>query len=155
MDVPSQLLDLAKSNIVVQWLCVISVVLLIGTNTATKLKGPFGGIARWIRSIGDARGAREVEERRALRARMLQEAQEGREYVAQELSELRSKVDELLLDRDALAELVEVHLGWDYDRKQQLIELGVPVHQIPAAPPLRVARKKPQVSGQMEPHPLT
>jgi hypothetical protein len=34
-----------------------------------------------------------------------------------------------------------VHLGWDFDRKQQLIDLGVPVQSIPPAPPLRLIKK--------------
>lgn len=150
MDIPSNVLSLVKDNIVVQWLCAISVVLLIGTNTATKLKGPVGGFARWIRHVGDSRGRREIEERRALRTRMVQEAQEGREYVAQELKNLKTKVDELLLDREAIADLVDVHLGWDYERRKQLIDLGVPVHQIPPAPPLRLIKKM-QVNDENPP----
>ena len=142
-DLPANLLALVKDNIVVQWVCVISVVLLIGTNTATKLKGPFGTLARAIRKIGDNRGNREVEERRELRARMITEAQEGRQYVERELTELKAQVEMLMSEREVLAGQIEDHLGWDYDRKLQLIELGVPVREIPPAPPLRVMRKPP------------
>lgn len=144
-DLPSNILAIVKDNPIVQWACIALVLLFISSHAATKLKGPVGVLARWLRRIGDRRTQREIEERQSSRQRLLEQAQEGREYVARELSDLRSKVEELLEDRETLADLVEVHLGWDYDRKIQLIELGVPVSLIPPAPPLRL--KRPQVSG--------
>jgi len=144
-DLPSTLLDSVKNNPVVQWAVIGFVVVFLTTNAATRLKGPVGGAARWLRQLGSRRVNREVAERQAARQQLLDQAQEGREYVARELKELKERVEELLIDREALADLVDVHLGWDYDRKQQLIELGVPVHTIPPAPPLRVI-KNTQVS---------
>jgi len=144
-DLPSNLLDSVKDNPVVQWAVIGFIVVFLTTNAATRLKGPIGAAARGLRRIGSRRVNREVAERQAAREQLLAQAQEGREYVARELKELKERVEELLIDREALADLVDVHLGWDYDRKQQLIELGVPVHTIPPAPPLRVI-KNTQVS---------
>ena len=147
-DLPSTLLDSVKDNPVVQWAVIGFIVVFLTTNAATKLKGPVGGAARALRKLGSRRTAREAAERQAARQALITQAQEGREYVARELKDLKEKVEELLIDREALADLVDQHLGWDYDRKQQLIEMGVPVHQIPPAPPLRVIRTtNPQVSS--------
>lgn len=139
-SIPTELWDAVKDNIVVQWVLIIVFILLVGTNTATKLKGPLGAFARWVRKVGEARENREAAERRAARQKLLQSAQEGREYVEREMADLRARVDYLMLEREALIELVDVHLGWDYDRRKQLIDLGVPLTEIPPAPPLRVIR---------------
>lgn len=143
-ELPSTLLDSVKDNPVVQWAVIGFVVVFLTTNAATRLKGPVGVAARALRKMGTRRTTREVAERRAAREAMLSQAQEGREYVARELKDLKEKIEELLVDREALADLVDVHLGWDYDRKAQLIELGIPVQSIPPAPPLRLARKAQQ-----------
>jgi hypothetical protein len=145
-DIPSNLLDSVKDNPVVQWAVIGFVVVFLTTNAATRLKGPVGAAARWLRKVGARRVNREVAERQLARQQLIDQAQEGREYVARELKELKDKVEELLIDREALADLVDQHLGWDYDRKAQLIEMGVPVHAIPPAPPLRVI-KNTQVSS--------
>jgi hypothetical protein len=141
-ELPSNLLDSVKDNPVVQWAVIGFVVVFLTTNAATRLKGPVGVAARALRKMGTRRTSREVAERRAAREALLTQAQEGREYLARELAELKAKVEELLVDREALAGLVEVHLGWDYDRKCQLIDLGVPVQSIPPAPPLRLIRSR-------------
>lgn len=138
MDIPADLLGAVKDNPVVQWFLVIVFILLVGTNTATKLKGPLGMFARWVRSVGENRSAREAQERRRARERLLTEAREGREYVNGELDDLRAKVGDLMSHRSALETLVDMHLGWDYDRRKQLIDMGVDPTSIPLAPPLRV-----------------
>lgn len=140
-DIPTQLFDLVKDNIVVQWFLVIVFILLVGTNTATKLKGPVGGFARWVRQLGEERENREAQERRAARQKLLQTAVEGREYVEREMAEMRAKIDELLAARESQADLVDHHLVWDYERKLQLINMGVPLKDIPAAPPLRIVKR--------------
>lgn len=141
-QIPTQLWDSVKDNIVVQWFMVIIFILLVGTNTATKLKGPLGGFARWIRKIGENRDEREAQERRKARERMIAEARGDREYVDRELHDLKTKVDSLMSHREAAEALVDLHLGWDYDRRKDLIDLGVKPTDIPVAPPLRVTARR-------------
>lgn len=139
--IPAEMWDLVKGNIVVQWFLVIVFILIVGTNTATKIKGPLGGFARWMRSVGEARENREAEERRQARQKLLQSAQEGREYVEREIRELKETIHALMDERQQREELVDQHLGWDYDRRLQLINAGVPLNDIPPAPPLRSNRQ--------------
>lgn len=141
--IPAELWNAVADNVVAQWFLVIVFILLVGTNTATKVKGPLGSFARWMRSIGQARENKEAQERRQARQKLLMSAKEGREYVEREMAELHTKIDSLLSERDALGSLVDNHLGWDYDRRLQLINLGVPLEDIPPAPPLRVNRPNP------------
>jgi hypothetical protein len=146
--IPSQLLDLVKDNIVVQWVLAAAFILTVGTNTATKIKGPIGGLARWVRTIGEKRDEREASERREKRLRILQEAAEGREYVQTEIEQLRGQIGYLYQNQEALEGLIRVHLGWDYERIRQLTALGVKAGEIPAPPPLRVELRNPDTVPQ-------
>lgn len=136
---PSSLIDLVKDNVVVQWCLVVAVILTIGTNTATKLKGPVGAVARWVQNLGERRVNREVEERRRARQQLLRQAAEGRDFYEQELTGLREQLDDALDERDALARLIRQHMGWDHDRVQDLITRGMRPGDIPTPPPLRVS----------------
>jgi len=137
-EVPAEFLEIVKDNVVVQWFLAAVVILLIGTNTATKLRGPLGSFARWVRSIGEQRENREAEERRTARRKLLLAASEGREYVDQEIGGLKTKIEELYEHQRGLEALVREHLGWDYDRIQQLIGMGVRPGDIPTPPSLRM-----------------
>jgi hypothetical protein len=148
-DIPNDLLSLVKDNVIVQWCLVVSVILIIGTNTATKLKGPIGTVARWVQSWGEKRAEREAVERRERRQKLITEAGIHRDLVERELSSLHGKVEEMFTDRDAMERLIRDHLGWDYDRTEQLIRLGINPRDIPAAPPLRVIF--PERPGQLMP----
>lgn len=141
---PSALLDLVKDNVIVQWFLVVIFILTVGTQTATKLKGPFGKVARWAQSLGERRVNREVEERRKRRERMVQQAAEGRAYADQEISSLREQLDDALDREDALARLIREHMGWDHDRVAELITRGVRPGDIPTPPPLRVPWRAPR-----------
>lgn len=145
---PSQLLSLVKDNIVVQWFLIIIFILTVGTNTATKIKGPIGSAARWARSLGEKRDEREAAERRQKRLALLQEAAEGREYVQDEIEQLREQIGYLYDNQHKLETLIRVHLGWDYERIRQLIALGVKPGEIPNPPPLRVELKDPDTAPQ-------
>jgi hypothetical protein len=134
----STLLDPVKDNIVVQWCLIAAVLLTVGTNTATKLKGPIGGLARAAQKLGQRRVNREAAERRKARQQMLQRATEGRAFADQEIESLHNQLDEALDERDALARLIREHMGWDFDRVQDLINRGVRPGDIPTPPPLRV-----------------
>lgn len=135
---PASLLNIVKDNVLVQWFLVAVFMLTVGTSTAEKIKGPIGGFSRWIRSLGAARENREAEERREARRKLLTAASEGREYVNQEIEGLKRQIQELYEHQDALARLIREHLGWDFDRVQQLIAQGVRPGDIPTPPPLRV-----------------
>lgn len=141
--IPGQLFDAVKDNIVVQWFLIIVFVLLVGTNTATKLSGPLGKFARWVRTIGEKRDEREASERREKRLRLIQEAAEGRDYVQTEIQQLQEQISYLYSNQGQLENLIRVHLGWDYERVRQLISLGVNPGDIPNPPPLRVELKDP------------
>lgn len=145
---PDKILDLVKDNVIVQWFLVVVFILLVGTNTATKLKGPIGGFARWVRSIGEQRDEREAVERREKRLRFLQEATEGREYVQAEIDQQREQIAYLYENQRKLESLIRAHLGWDYERVRQLIALGVTPGDIPTPPPLRVELKDPDTVPQ-------
>jgi hypothetical protein len=139
MEVPVEsIFDAVKDNVVVQWFLVVMFILLVGTNTAARIKGPLGDLARWVSKVGESRDNREAAERRRARQRLLQEAKEGREYIEGEMKDLKEKVEDLINHREAMENLVNNHLSWDYDRRRQLIELGVSNAEIPPAPPLRV-----------------
>lgn len=139
--IPADLWAVVGDNIVVQWFLVIVFILLVGTNTATKVKGPLGAFARWMRRFGEAREDKEAQERRQARQKLLQSAQEGREYVEREIAELKDAIHDLMDERQRQQELVDNHLGWDYDRRLQLINAGVSLADIPPAPPLRAAHR--------------
>jgi hypothetical protein len=135
---PDQLWEAVKDNPVVQWFLVVVFILLVGTNTAARLKGPVGGFARWVRRIGEARENREAVERREARRKLIQAASEGREYVHREIDAMKAEIDTLYQNQDALQRLIRDHLGWDYDRVQDLIRRGVRPGDIPTPPPLRI-----------------
>lgn len=141
---PSALLDLVKDNIVVQWFLVVVVILTVGTNTATKLKGPLGSVARWAQKLGERRVNREAEERRQKRQQVFQQANEDIEYLRQVVASLNQQLDDAWDERDALVRLVREHMGWDHDRVQQLINFGVRPGDIPTPPPLRVSYRAPR-----------
>jgi Sec-independent protein translocase protein TatA len=145
---PLQLLEVVKDNVIVQWFLVVVFILLVGTNTATKLKGPLGGFARWVRSIGEKRDEREASERRAKRLALLQDAAEGREYVQAEINQHKEQIRYLYQNQQAMEMLIRAHLGWDYERVRQLISLGVSPSEIPSPPPLRVELKDPDTVPQ-------
>lgn len=136
--------DAVRENVVVQWFLAMIFIVLVGTNTATRLKGPIGDLARWARKFGENKDNREAAERRKVRQRMLQDAKDGRDYVDREIGDLKAKVQALMDDRSKQDSLVEEHLGWDYDRRRQLIDNGVPLKDIPPAPPLRVSFEAPK-----------
>lgn len=135
---PDQLWEAVKDNPVVQWFLVVCFILLVGTNTATKLKGPLGGFARWIKKVGEARENREAAERREARQKLIQIATEGREYVNHEIKGLKDEIEVLYDNQETMSRLIREHLGWDYDRVQDLIGRGVRPGDIPTPPPLRV-----------------
>jgi hypothetical protein len=141
---PSSLIDLVKDNVIVQWCLIVAVILTIGTNTATKLKGPVGAAARWFQRLGERRVNREVEERRRARQQLLKQAAEGRAFADQEITSLNEQLDAALDERDALARLIREHMGWDHDRIRELITFGVRPGDIPTPPPLRVIRRAPR-----------
>jgi hypothetical protein len=141
---PSELLDLVKDNVVVQWFLVAVFILLVGTNTATKISGPLGKFARWVRDIGEKRDAREAAERREKRRALLKDAAEGREFIQTEMDQLHGQIRYLYANQHAMEGLIRAHLGWDYERIRQLIELGVRPESIPQPPPLRVELKNPE-----------
>jgi len=145
---PSMLLDLVKDNIIVQWFLVVVFILTVGTNTATKIKGPIGGAARWFRSLGEKRDEREATERREKRMKLLKEATEGREYVETEIEQLQQQIGYLYGNQHALEKLIREHLGWDYERVRQLISMGVAPSEIPQPPPLRVELRDPDTIPQ-------
>jgi hypothetical protein len=149
---PGQLLDLVKDNIIVQGFLVIVFILTVGTTTATKISGPIGKFARWARSIGEQRDEREAAERREKRMRLLKEASEGREYVQDEIDQLREQIGYLYENQHALEGLIRVHLGWDYERIRQLIALGTRPEAIPNPPPLRVELRDPDTAPQPKAH---
>jgi hypothetical protein len=134
----SSLADLVKDNVLVQWIMVVAVILTVGTNTATKLKGPFGSLARAFQRVGERRVNREAEERRKARQQLLARAAEGRAFADEEITSLKAQLEEAYDERDALARVIRQHMGWDYDRVRQLISEGVPPQEIPTPPPLRV-----------------
>lgn len=146
--IPSQLFEAVKDNIVVQWFLIIIFILLVGTNTATKLKGPVGSFARWVRTLGEKRDEREAAERREKRLRLLQDAAEGRDYVQTEIEQLQDQIRYLYSNQHQLEQLIRVHLAWDYERVRQLISLGVNPSSIPNPPPLRVELKDPDTVPQ-------
>jgi hypothetical protein len=141
-DIPNNILGLVKDNVIVQWCLVVSVIMIIGTNTATKLKGPVGTVARWVQNWGDKRAEREATERRERRQKLLSESREHREDVRREIADLTRKIEQLYDDRDALERLIRQHLGWDYDRVQQLIGMGVRTGDIPTPPAMRLTLSK-------------
>jgi hypothetical protein len=145
---PGQLLDIVKDNVIVQWFLIAVFILTVGTNTATKIKGPIGGAARWFRSIGEKRDEREAAERREKRLELLKEATEGREYVQDEIDQLKEQIGYLYGNQHALEGLIRIHLGWDYERVRQLIALGVQPGEIPNPPPLRVELRDPDTAPQ-------
>jgi hypothetical protein len=55
MDLPAQLLDAVKDNVVVQWCMVATVIVLLTSKVAAKLKGPIGAVARWAQGLGEKR----------------------------------------------------------------------------------------------------
>lgn len=136
---PSVILDPIKDNIVVQWFLVVVFILTVGTKTATKLKGPVGGLARWAQNLGDKRVNREAEEKRKTRQALLRQATEGRAFAEQEINSLSEQLDAALDERDALARLIREHMGWDHDRIRDLIGRGMRPGDIPTPPPLRVS----------------
>jgi hypothetical protein len=142
--IPTDLLALVKDNIVVQWFLVVVFILIVGTNTATKLKGPIGGAARWFQAIGEKRVNREAEERRKARQVLLQRATEGNEYATQQIETLSRQLEDAIQGQEALAKLIREHMGWDFDRIQQLIHAGVSNRDIPEPPPLRVPWRGPE-----------
>lgn len=148
---PTALLNLVKDNVVVQWFLVAVFILTVGTNTATKLKGPFGKAARWFQSIGENRVNREVAERKKRREQLIAQASEGRAFADQEIESLRHQLDEALDDRDALARLIREHMGWDHDRVSDLIARGMRPGDIPTPPPLRVPWRAPRTDTQALP----
>jgi len=148
---PTALLDLVKDNVVVQWFLVVVVILTVGTNAATNLKGPFGKVARWFQSLGERRVNREVEERRKRREQMIAQATEGRAFADQEIESLRRQLDETLDDRDALQRVIREHMGWDHDVVQTLIQRGVRPGDIPTPPPLRIPWRAPRTDTQAMP----
>jgi hypothetical protein len=141
---PSSLLDLVKDNVVVQWFLVIIFILTVSTTTATKLSGPIGKMARWFQSIGDKRVNREAEERRRARQQLLRDAKEGRVWAEEQIDGLRGALGETNEALDGLEKLVREHLGWDYDRIHQLINMGVRPGDIPTPPPLKVPWRSPR-----------
>lgn len=145
---PAALLDLVKDNVIVQWFLIVVFMLLVGTNTATKLKGPFGGAARWFRSIGEKRDEREAQERREKRLKLIQEATENREFVQDEIDQLKAQIGYLYGNQSSLETLIRAHLGWDYERIRDLIALGINPGDIPRPPPLRVELKDPDTVPQ-------
>jgi hypothetical protein len=137
-ELPTQVWDLVKDNVAFQWLVLVAAILLLTTNTAAKLKGPVGAAARWYRTLGERRDEREAAERRTARQRILSEARESRAYVEHVEVELRAQIESLYANQEALNRLIREHLGWDYDRVQQLIGMGIRPGDIPTPPPLRV-----------------
>lgn len=136
--VPAEVWAAVSGNVIVQWFLVVIFILTVGTNTATKLKGPFGSLARKVRSIGQERENREAEERRIARRKLLAAAAEGREYIDQEIGGLRAEIEVLYANQRELNQLIREHMGWDHDRVAQLIGMGVRPGDIPTPPPLRV-----------------
>jgi Sec-independent protein translocase protein TatA len=138
-SLPLQIFDAVKDNVVVQWFMVVVVILIVGTQTAEKLSGPVGKVARWARSIGEGRENREAEARRAARQRLLREGTtESQEYLLREVKGLKEQVGELFDHRDKMDKLINAHMGWDYQIQQDLIRRGVQPTEIPTPPPLRV-----------------
>lgn len=135
---PSVLLDLVKDNVVVQWFLVVIFILTVSTTTATKLKGPIGSLARGFQSIGEKRVNREAVERRKARQQLLRDASEGRVWAEEQIEGLREALGETNEALNGLERLVREHLGWDYDRIHQLINMGVRPNDIPTPPPLKV-----------------
>lgn len=135
---PSALLDLVKDNVVVQWFLVVIFILTVSTTTAAKLSGPIGKMARWFQSIGEKRVNREAEERRKARQALLRDASEGRAWAEEQITGLRDALGETNEALNGLERLVREHLGWDYDRIHQLINMGVRPGDIPTPPPLKV-----------------
>jgi hypothetical protein len=135
---------MVSDNVVVQWCLLAAFILILGTNVAAKMKGPIGVLARWIRELGRQREEREAKERRENRQKLLGD----REFVTQKLAELERQVAELFEDRDKLGRLIREHMGWDFDRTQQLIGMGVRPGDIPTPPPLRVPWGTPEREGR-------
>lgn len=142
-NIPTEMWDLVKDNPIVQWFLAAVFILTVGTNTATKLKGPVGKFARWFRELGERRTEREAAERREKRLKLIQEAAEQREMDQAELAQLHEQVRYLYQNQRDLEALIRVHLGWDYERVRQLLALGVQAAEIPEPPPLRVELKDP------------
>lgn len=138
MDIPAQLLELVKDNVVVQWCLVIAVILTLTSSVAAKLKGPVGSLARWVQNLGEKRVNREAEERRNARQALLRDAREGRAWAEQEIAALNRRIEDVTGVLEGLERLVREHLGWDYDRVHQLIKMGVRPGDIPTPPPLRI-----------------
>jgi hypothetical protein len=149
-ELPSQLWDAVKDNVVVQWFLVVVVILTVGTQTATKLKGPIGKLARAVQSFGEKRVNREAEERRQARQQLLRDAKEGRAWAEDQINGLKGRVEELASTLESFEVLVREHLGWDYDRVHQLINLGVRPSDIPAAPPLRMPWRSTETAAYVE-----
>lgn len=137
-DLPVQLLDAVKGNVIVQWFLVVIFLLIVGTNTATKLKGPVGAAARWFQQLGEKRVNREADERRKVRQQLLRDTRDGNIWAEQEITALNTRVEDMASAMEGLERLIRVHLGWDYDRMHQLINLGIRPGDIPTPPPLRV-----------------
>lgn len=135
---PSALLELVKDNVVVQWFLVVIFILTVGTQTATKLKGPIGSVARAFQSIGEKRVNREADERRKARQQLLRDAAEGRAWAEEQIENLHAALGDTNAALNGLERLVREHLGWDYDRIHQLINMGVRPGDIPTPPPLKV-----------------
>jgi hypothetical protein len=138
MDLPAQLLDAVKDNVVVQWCMVATVIVLLTSKVAAKLKGPIGAVARWAQGLGEKRVNREAEERRQARQALLRDAREGRQWAEQEIAALNHRIEDLASTLESFERLIRAHLGWDYDRVHQLVNLGVRPGDIPTPPPLRV-----------------
>jgi hypothetical protein len=56
---------------------IVAVILTVGTNTATKLKGPIGSLAAGVPAAGERRVNREAEERRKARQQLLAARRRG------------------------------------------------------------------------------
>lgn len=151
MDLPAQLLDAVKDNVVVQWCMVASVVVLMTSKVAAKLKGPVGSLARWAQNLGEKRVNREAEERRQARQTLLRDAREGRAWAEQEIAALNRRIEDVTGVLEGLERLVRDHLGWDYDRVHQLIQMGVRPGDIPTPPPLRIPWRAERTDTQERP----
>jgi len=155
-QIPAEIWSAVKDNVVVQWFLVVVFILLLGTNTAEKLKGPIGGLIRSIRGFGTQRDERESKERAIKRARARDEWAGEREDWERRLVTVENRLREEIALRTAEQEarsetrrLIEQHLVWDYDRVEELISMGQ--ENIPPAPPLRVI----QVDGGLRAEPST